>query len=66
MSDYDDVFEELYEKYRGQGKMAPELRLLFMLGGSALMFHMTKSMFSSASPQVADILKQNPNIAAQM
>jgi len=57
VGDYDDVFEELYEKYRGQGKMAPELRLLFMLGGSALMFHMTKSMFSSASPQVADILR---------
>jgi hypothetical protein len=66
IGDYDDVFEELYEKYRGTGKMAPELRLLFMLGGSALMFHMTKSMFSSASPQISEVLKQNPNMVAQM
>lgn len=66
VGDYDEVFEELYEKYRGSGKMAPELRLLFMLGGSALMFHMTKSMFSSASPQVADVLRSNPNLAAQV
>ena len=66
IGDYDDVFEELYEKYRGSGKMAPELRLLFMLGGSALMFHMTKSMFSSASPQISEVFKQNPNMVAQM
>lgn len=66
ISDYDDVFEELYEKYSGTGKMAPEIRLLFMLGGSALLFHMTKSMFSSASPQIADILNQNPQLANQM
>lgn len=66
VGDYDEVFEELYEKYRGTGKMAPELRLLFMLGGSALMFHMTKSMFSSASPQISDVLRSNPGLAAQM
>ena len=66
VGDYDEVFEELYEKYKGSGKMAPELRLLFMLGGSALMFHMTKSMFSSATPQVADILRSNPGLAQQM
>ena len=66
IGDYDDVFEELYEKYRGTGKMAPELRLLFMLGGSALMFHMTKSMFSSATPQMADVLRNNPGLASQM
>ena len=34
ISDYDDVFEELYEKYQGSGSMSPELRLMFMVGGN--------------------------------
>ena len=46
--EYDDVFEELYVKYRGKAKMAPELKLMFMVGGSGLMFHLTNTMFRSA------------------
>lgn len=45
--DYDDVFEELYEKYKGSGSMAPELRLMMSLAGSAFMFHMTNTLFKS-------------------
>jgi len=45
MGDYDELFEELHMKYRGKAKMAPELKLMFMVGGSAVMFHMTSSMF---------------------
>ena len=37
IDEYDDVFGELHEKYGGKAKMAPELKLLFMLGGSAAM-----------------------------
>ena len=29
--DYDDVFEELYEKYQDSGSVAPELKLMFNL-----------------------------------
>ena len=39
VEEYDDVFGELHEKYGGKAKMAPELKLLFMLGGSAAMLH---------------------------
>jgi len=62
VSDYDEVFEELHEKYGESIKMAPELRLIAMVGGSAFMYHLTNSLFKSASPKLSDILKQNPDI----
>jgi hypothetical protein len=66
IDDYDDVFEELYIKYRGKAKMAPELKLLMMLGGSATMFHLTHSMFKSAMPQMNDVIRQNPDLINSM
>jgi hypothetical protein len=63
--DYDDVFEELHEKYQTKSKMAPELKLLFMLGGSGFMFHLTNTMFKSSLPGMGDIMKQNPDLARQ-
>jgi len=65
MTDYDDVFGELYEKYKSKASMAPELKLLFQLGGSAMMVHMTNTMFKSAMPGMDDILRQNPDLMRQ-
>lgn len=65
VDDYDDVFAELYDKYKSKGTMAPELRLLFQLGGSAMMLHMTNSMFKSSMPGMDDVLRQNPDLAQQ-
>jgi hypothetical protein len=48
--DFDDVFEDLYDKYKGKGTMAPELKLLMSLSGSAFMFHLTNTMFKSHLP----------------
>ncbi len=45
--DYDTVFEELFQKYRSKVNVAPEIKLMFMVGGSAMMFHLSKSMFKS-------------------
>ena len=45
--------------------MAPELRLLFTLFGSAFMFHLSNTMFKSALPGVGDIMKQNPDLMQQ-
>ena len=42
--------------------MSPELKLLFQLGGSAVMLHMTNSMFKSAIPGMDDIMRQNPDL----
>ena len=65
ISDYDEVFAELHEKYKSKAQMAPELKLLFMLGGSAVMTHMTNSMFKSAMPGMDDIMRQNPDLMNQ-
>ena len=62
ITDYDDIFGELYEKYKSRASMAPELKLLFQLGGSAMMVHMTNTMFKSAMPGMDDILRQNPDL----
>ena len=65
IGDYDDVFEELHEKYKEKSKMAPELKLMLMLGGSAFMFHLTNTMFKSSLPGMGDIMKQNPDLMRQ-
>jgi hypothetical protein len=65
VTDYDDVFAELHEKYRSKAKIAPELKLLFMLGGSAVMAHMGNTMFKSAVPGVDDLLRENPDLMRQ-
>ena len=65
INDYDDIFEELHEKYKGSSKMAPELRLLLTLGGSAFMFHLTNTMFKSSLPGMNDIMQQNPDLMKQ-
>ena len=62
ISDYDDIFTELYDKYKSKAKMAPELKLLFQLGGSAMMVHMTNTLFKSAMPGMDDILRENPDL----
>jgi hypothetical protein len=59
---YDDIFGELHEKYKNRGSMAPELKLLFQLGGSAMMVHFTNTMFKSAAPGVDDVFRQNPDL----
>ena len=63
--DYDEVFEELHEKYSGSGEMAPELKLIMMVGGSAFMYHLTNTMFKSSLPGMGDIMKQNPDLMKQ-
>ena len=66
INEYDEVFAELAEKYKSSTKMSPELRLLFMIGGSAFMFHLTNTLFKSSSvPGMEDILKQNPDLMKQ-
>lgn len=65
LMDYDEVFEELHNKYKGKAKMAPELKLLFMLGGSAFMYHLSNTMFKSSFPGLETVMKQNPDLMKQ-
>ncbi len=67
IEDFDEVFEELYDKYRGRGSMPPEAKLLMSLVGSGFMFHMSNSFFRSKMTNVdpTDIFKNNPQLAKQ-
>ena len=65
ISDYDEVFEELHDKYQTQAQIAPELKLLMMVGGSAFMFHLTNTMFKSSLPGMDSVMKQNPELMKQ-
>ena len=67
IEDFDEVFEELYDKYKGRGNMPPEAKLLMSLVGSGFMFHMSNSFFRSKSNNfdAGDVLKNNPQLAKQ-
>lgn len=66
LDDYDTVFEDLYNKYKTKMEVAPEVKLIMMIGGSAMMFHLTNSMFKAAVPNMGDVLKQNPDLVKNM
>ena len=65
IDDYDEIFGELHDKYKSKATMAPELKLLFQLGGSAVMVHMTNTMFKTSMPGMDDIMRQNPELMQQ-
>ena len=58
---YEEIFEELHEKYKG-GKIAPELSLLLRLGFSAAVLNFSNKALSSATPGFNDIIKQSPEL----
>jgi len=65
VNDYDEIFGELHEKYKSKATMAPELKLLFQLGASGMMVHMSNTMFKSSLPNMDDIMRQNPDLMTQ-
>lgn len=61
LDDYTEVLEELYEKYKDKGgKMAPEIRLLFMIIMSGVTYHLSNALFGSGG--LNDTIQNNPNI----
>lgn len=67
VEDFDEIFEELYDKYKERGKMPPEARLVMALAGSGFMCHVSNSFLKSKMSNVSadDILKNNPDLARQ-
>lgn len=62
ITDYYDVLGELYEKYTTPGKkMAPELKLFFMLSGSAVQIQMFKGISNLTSGSAKE-LDDDPKI----
>ena len=66
LPEYDDVFAELHEKYKSKASVAPEIKLMFMLAGSATMVHMTNTMFKPQLPGMDDIVRHNPDLANRL
>jgi len=63
MEEYDDVFAELHEKYKHKASIAPEIKMMFLLAGSATMVHMTNTMFQPQLPGMDDLVHHNPELA---
>lgn len=61
LESYDEIFTELYQKYKG-GKMSPELSLLLRLGFSASVINFTNKALSTATPGFNDVIKQSPEL----
>jgi hypothetical protein len=62
---YSDVFKELYDKYKGNGrKVEPEVKLLFMVAISAGTFHASKT--AAKIPGLEDVIKDNPELLAKI
>ena len=66
VEDFDEIFEELYDKYKERGKMPPEMRLMMAVAGSGFMCHVSNSFFRQKMPSMDDVLKSNPMLAKQM
>ena len=66
IDNYYDVFGELYEKYSTPGKsMAPELKLLLMISGGALKFHLSNQVINSL-PNLNSALDENPQLIEKL
>lgn len=65
VEDFDEIFEELYDKYKERGKMPPEMRLLMTLAGSGFMCHVSNTFLRSRMPSAEDVLRSNPDLARQ-
>lgn len=66
IDEYNDVFDELHEKWFKDGnEIAPELKLMFMLSGSAVKYHIAQSTLSSM-PNLMEGLTANPKAAEKL
>jgi len=58
---YDEIFNELHEKYKG-GKLSPEISLLLRIGFSAAVVNITNKALSTATPGFNDVIRQSPEL----
>jgi hypothetical protein len=63
---WEDVLEEIYEKYKGTGKgMPPEAKLLYLILTSAFAFHFAKSQ-AAQLPGLGAVLASNPDLLSKV
>ena len=60
LDEFDEIFEELHEKYKGVVKVPPEIKLLTMFFGSAYIYHVSQS--SNQDKIQEKIFLKNPDL----
>lgn len=60
--EYDEVMEEIYYKYYDKVSMGPEMKLITMIGGSAVKFHLSHTLLKTMVPNAEALLRQNPGL----
>ena len=61
LDSYDEIFNELHDKYKG-GKLSPEISILLRVAFSASMVNITNKALSTATPGFNDVIRQNPEL----
>ena len=61
LDSYEEIFNELHEKYKG-GKLSPEISLLLRVAFSASMVNITNKALSTATPGFNDVIRQSPEL----
>lgn len=62
LNDYDEIFEQLHDKYSDSLDVPPEISLLMGIAGSGVQYHIKKSLFTSNMPSLNQVLASNPDI----
>lgn len=68
MDSFEPIFEELYEKYKEQVQLAPEIKLLLLFFGSAISYHLTNLVIKKAEnslPGFGNVMQHNPELKKQ-
>jgi hypothetical protein len=64
--EYDQIFEDLFYKYKDTVNMAPELKLAGMIAMSGFWYHITQNMAKNFMPSIVNnVMKQNPDLMNQ-
>lgn len=64
--EYDDIFEELFYKYRDTFNLPPELKLAGAVAMSGFWYHIMQNMAKNIMPSMMNnIMKQNPDLMNQ-
>ena len=65
-NEYDQIFEDLFYKYKDTINMAPELKLAGMIAMSGFWYHITQNMAKNFMPNIMNnVMKQNPDLMNQ-
>ena len=64
--EYDQIFEDLFYKYKDTVNMAPEIKLAGMIAMSGFWYHITQNMAKNFMPNIMNnVMKQNPDLMNQ-